>query len=194
MKHVVLSISLLVFSVGAKGQTDLILSGKESQLIIRGTSSLHPWQCNVEQVSGQLKAELVNGNVKNISSLVFNAGASFIRSIKENGEYYDKNMDKNIYKALDASRHPNITFTFSRLISAKPTGVEVSGVLRIAGSTKEINLSAKATPTTNGIIFEGKVPVKMTDYNVEPPTALFGTIKTGNEVSVEYKLVFFTTK
>jgi len=194
MKYFILFAGCLFVCFYASSQTELILSGKDSKMIIRGTSSLHPWQCTVEQVSGQMKGELVNGSLKAINSLVFNAPVSFIRSVKENGEYYDKNMDKNIYKALDATKHSNITFTLSRLISTKPSGVEVSGILRIAGSSKEINLTAKATSVANGIIFEGKVPVKMTDYNVEPPTALFGTIKTGNEVTIEYKMVFLASK
>jgi len=194
MKYRVLLIGFWFMSFQVSSQSELILSGKDSQMIIRGTSSLHPWQCRAEQVSGQLKAELINGGVKNINSLVFIAGSSFIKSIKDNGEYYDKNMDKNVYKALDVTKHPNITFTFSRLVSVKPTALEVVGILKIAGSTKEISITAKAIPSAAGIIFEGKVPIKMTDYNIEPPTALFGTIKTGNEVSVEYKLVFMATK
>ena len=71
----------------------MVLSGKDSRMIISGTSSLHPWQCKVEQMSGQLHGEISNGSLKNITSFVFSAGV-FIRSIKENGEYYDKNMDK----------------------------------------------------------------------------------------------------
>lgn len=187
-------VGCLLICFYASSQTEFILSAKDSEIIIRGTSSLHPWQCRVEQISGQMKGELLNGSLKTINSLVFNAPVSFIRSIKENGDYYDKNMDKNIYKALDATRHNNITLAFSRFISTKPSGVEVSGILRIAGSSKEINLIAKATPMANGIIFEGKIPIKMKDYNVEPPTALFGTIKTGNEVTVEYKMVFLASK
>lgn len=184
----------LFIAFSAFGQTEMVLSARDSQLIISGTSSLHPWQCKAEQLSGQLKGELQSGTIKVIHSLVIHSATSFIRSIKENGEYYDKNMDKNIYKALDAGKHPNITFTFIRLISSKPSGVEIAGILRIAGTSKEIVLTARATPISNGIVFEGKTPIKMTDYNVEPPTALFGTIKTGNEVIVEYKATFFAVK
>jgi polyisoprenoid-binding protein YceI len=178
-------------------QQEYRVSPKDSKMIINGTSSLHGWQCRVEQFSGQLKGTMEGGKLKAIQSVIVAAQSISIRSIQENGQYFDKNMDKNVYKALQADQHPTITFTLSSPPVNKPAGssmLESSGTLRIAGVTKEIKLVAKAAESPTGIVFEGKVPIKMSDYNVDPPTALFGTIRTGNEITIDFKMVFLPIK
>jgi polyisoprenoid-binding protein YceI len=116
-----------------------------------------------------------------------------IKSIQENGAYFDKNMDKNVYKALQADRHPAILFNLTNLTLSNTTA-NVTGFLKIAGKSNEIKFNARHSKITGGMVFEGKVPLKMTDYNVDPPTALFGTIRTGNEITVEFKMVFIPAK
>jgi hypothetical protein len=32
------------------------------------------------------------------------------------------------------------------------------------------------------------VPIKMTDFGIKPPTAIFGTLRTGDEVKVNFAL------
>jgi polyisoprenoid-binding protein YceI len=188
--------SILIYPTCA--QHNYRLSAKESRMVITGTSSLHDWQCRVEQVSGQAVVQLENGSLQSVNALTFGAVVTSIRSIKENGAYYEKGMDMNVYKALKAEKHPNITFTLAKIVTFKPSGsateLEAAGTLRISGTAREITFPVKATKTSGGIIFEGKVPVKMRDYNVEPPTALFGTIKTGNDVVVDFSMVFQPVK
>jgi hypothetical protein len=38
--------------------------------------------------------------------------------------------------------------------------------------------------------FEGTQAIKMTDYSVNPPTALFGALKTGNDITITFKTDF----
>ena len=35
----------------------------------------------------------------------------------------------------------------------------------------------------------GSKKLKMTDYNIDPPTALMGTMTTGDEVEIEFRIV-----
>lgn len=189
---------LLFGNLICKAQTEYRLSIKDSKMTISGTSSLHDWQCRVEQGTGQMKAQVENGNQLTINTLTMGMVVTSIRSIKPNGDYYEKGMDKNVYKALDAEKHPTILFNLVKINSSKPLGstiqLEANGTLRIAGTTREVSLQVKATHTASGILFEGKVPLKMRDFNVEPPTALFGTIRTGNEVVVDFKMVYLPVK
>jgi polyisoprenoid-binding protein YceI len=179
-------------------QSEYRIAGQNSKMTVKGTSSLHDWLCRVEQVTGQAKAEVEGGKLTKLSSLTLSATSNSIRSIKENGDYYEKAMDKNIYKALATDKHPNIVFTLSKVNSMKASGtstlIDASGVLSIAGTRKEAIITVKATPGATGIVFEGSVPIKMTDFNVDPPTALFGTIKTGNDVVVDFKMTFLAVK
>jgi hypothetical protein len=40
------------------------------------------------------------------------------------------------------------------------------------------------------LTFEGSQTIKMSDYNIVPPVALFGALKTGNEITINYKTTF----
>jgi hypothetical protein len=44
--------------------------------------------------------------------------------------------------------------------------------------------------TNNNVTFTGKKTIKMTEFEVEPPTALLGTIKTGDEVTISFNSKF----
>ena len=39
-------------------------------------------------------------------------------------------------------------------------------------------------------LLEGKKALKMTDYNIEPPKALLGTITTGDDIEVHFNTVW----
>jgi hypothetical protein len=44
--------------------------------------------------------------------------------------------------------------------------------------------------TTGEWVFSGSKILKMTDFNVEPPVVLMGTLKTGNEITVTFEARF----
>jgi polyisoprenoid-binding protein YceI len=194
MRHFFCLILLILSLTTAIAQQRFSLVPKESKMTFSGTSSLHAWRCLVEQPSGKLSAVVDNQLVTAINSLTLSIPVTSIKSIGEKGAYYDKNMDKNVYRALNADKHNTIVFSLSQFVKKNNTpqglAVEGSGVLRINGVSQEVTLSAICTVTHNAIIIEGKVPLKMRDYNVEPPTAIFGTIKTGNDIVIEYKMVY----
>jgi len=66
------------------------------------------------------------------------------------------------------------------------------GKLTIAGTVKHTDLvaTAKYNPADKSLTITGIKKMKMTDYNVDPPKALMGTIKTGNEIAISFNLKF----
>ena len=65
-----------------------------------------------------------------------------------------------------------------------------SGYLTIAGTKKLIDLTFDAKVTGDKITLTGDHQTKMTDFKVDPPTAMFGTITTGDEVNIKFQTVF----
>jgi hypothetical protein len=51
----------------------------------------------------------------------------------------------------------------------------------------EMDVIASRMPD-GSVMAKGLVPIKMTDYGIKPPTAIFGRVKTGNEVKVNFEL------
>jgi hypothetical protein len=46
-----------------------------------------------------------------------------------------------------------------------------------------------ATVGTDGTIqFEGSKTINMTEFGMVPPTAMFGSLKTGEEITVNFKV------
>jgi hypothetical protein len=57
------------------------------------------------------------------------------------------------------------------------------------GFTNLIMLSVTGKNLPGGDIqFTGSRSLKMTDYKMKPPTAMMGTIKVGNEVTLKFDL------
>ena len=108
-------------------------------------------------------------------------------------------MDRLMQKALKATAHPNITYQMGSSSFSQRSGegftVRTTGKLTIAGTTRDVTMDVAAKPAGDGrYILTGQVPIKMTDYGVKPPTAMMGTIKTGNDVTVIVRWVVETAK
>ena len=67
-------------------------------------------------------------------------------------------------------------------------------MLTIAGKTKEVNIASKLDFKNNSsFMVTGEVPLKMSDFNIDPPTAMMGAMKTGDEVVIKYNFEFDKT-
>jgi polyisoprenoid-binding protein YceI len=157
---------------------------------INGTSNLHSWDEKVETVSGK---GIVNWNKDGSLDLDSIKIIMDVHSIKSD---MGSIMNNNTYKALKADANPKIIFTLkdplkSIQTNSNETIVLAKGNLSIAGVTKSVEIQVKVfiqEPTK--LAFQGNETIKMTDYGVDPPTALFGTLKTGNEVTINFKTSF----
>jgi len=173
-------ILLIVFAIPG---SQLIFDQKDldkanSSLTVFGTSSLHDWEIEAEEFNSNADLAVTDNGVQ-IKSLSFTVPVKGLKSGKSA-------MDDNTYKALKAKDHPTIKY---QLKEATPSGdkTQTKGMLTIAGVTKTVDMVVE-TKTNNGVQFSGSITFNMTDYGVEPPTALFGTIKTGDEITVKFKV------
>jgi len=108
----------------------------------------------------------------------------------------NSSMDENMYDALKANDNPDIKFslininndTKSTLVN-QDSIIQLQGKLSIAGKEQMIELPVIVVKDNNGIVtVRGKKKLLMTEYGIEPPTFMLGILKTGNEVSVEFKV------
>jgi len=157
---------------------------------IHGTSNLHAWDEKVQKVTGK---GTINWNKDGSFDLSGISIKMDVHSIKSD---MGSVMDNNTYKALKADAHPEIVFTLlgdakSILANTSNKIITVNGNLSIAGVTKFVTMKAKVNMQGKGkLIFEGSQPIAMSDYGISAPTALFGTLKTGNEITINFKISF----
>jgi len=157
-------------------------------LVVRGSSNLHDWESKANEVRANGIITLdASGALKSIQSLYVEIPVKTIKSPK------GSIMDNKTYDALKADAFPNITFKLEKVTSLGKRGdnydVNAVGNLSIAGSTQKIDLYAQGKlDGAGGITFIGSKKLKMTDYNIKPPTALMGTLTTGNDVEIAFQV------
>jgi len=163
----------------------LSVDNGKSQLQILGTSTLHDWEIDAEEVGGT--AQLETADQLNIEKLDFWVKVESLESGKGA-------MNSNTYKALNADKHPKISYRLTDVTSQSKTSagykLNTKGNLTIAGKTKSITMPVEAIDKAGGMAFKGEITFKMTDFSIDPPTAVFGTIKTGDEVTIKFNVQY----
>ncbi|MCB0664731.1 MAG: YceI family protein [Saprospiraceae bacterium] len=150
-----------------------------SQMTISGTSSLHDWESTVEQIEGTATFVMQGTEIEDIKGLVVTIPVKSIKSGKSI-------MDGKTYKALLEDKYPNITFSGKGIEKISMGKILVKGILNIAGVEKEVKIPADYEINKQKLSVNGTLDLKMTDFNIEPPTALMGTLKTGDEIKVSF--------
>ena len=193
MKKVnLLMLFAFIFGMNAFSQDTYKLVEGKSKALVSGTSTLHDWRCKAEKQSG---VAVINTNgTFEIKSLTAKVVTKSLKSIKENGSYYDEGMDKNAYKALNADKYPEITYTLVSISNVKTAGTTTTftavGNLTIAGKTNKVTFPVKAVTSGNTINLSSTFKFNLTSFGVTPPKALMGTIKTGDAVVLTLNSTF----
>lgn len=189
-KIIAISIVLASLTTLGIGQTTLKLDNERSNMSVEGTSSLHDWVIIVRECSGATFLTKDATKVSNISSLSFRAVVKSMDSGKSG-------MDKNTYNAMNAEKYPFIDFKLIEVESIKPSVdgkgyiIRAKGDLTISGKTIRESLKVYSfVASDNSVHFKGELDFPMTKYGVEPPTALMGTITTGDDVKIKFNAIY----
>jgi len=175
----------LLISADEPAKNTYILT-RDYAVTIDGTSNLRDWQEKVGEVTGDMTAT-VNED-KSIALRAIRISMKVL-SIKSN---IGRAMDNKTYEALKASAYPEILFTVSapvRLVQVRDcqAAIPVRGELALAGISKPMIMLVKTFAISQGVLqFEGSQTIKMSDYGVRPPTALFGTMRAGPDITIHF--------
>lgn len=178
--------ALVLFAQSAKGL--LPYSNRAHQMVIEGTSNLHDWQTKVHKLSLKAQFAVENQLVNTVGEVVLTADARSIKSDKGSV------MDNKTHEALKTSKHPTITFRLRQLqsveVANKVTEIKTTGDLTIAGVTRPVSMLVYTKLLPNGEIeVWGSQKLKMSHFGVAAPTALMGSIKTGDEITVRFDII-----
>jgi polyisoprenoid-binding protein YceI len=185
----VLLLGFMLFSIQATSQTNYTFqSGK---MTISGTSTLHDWTSDVTEINFKGMVQAGDETLASIKKVQVSIPVEGIKSTK------GKTMDKKTWEALESEEHPNVECSltsFDIKENGKKFNITGKGELTMAGTTKPITLTLNAQFTEDGNLkFTGSKALKMTDFNIDPPRALLGTLKTGDDITIDFTVTMKPT-
>ena len=182
--------ALCTFAGSARAQSIRLAVAPESKLWIEGGSNLHGWSCKASSIDAMIDVDeaFLKSNSPTLLKKVQ------VKVPVRNLKCGHGGMDNNLYKALKADDAPDISYilgTFDVVPGASDAfTVKSVGTLKIAGSEKTVNMDVTASKQPDGSLrAEGELPLLMTDFGVKPPTAMLGTLRTDNKVTVKFTLL-----
>jgi hypothetical protein len=195
-----IALSLLFCSVPffTYAQTVPYTALKDSKVSVDGTSTLSDWSAKVGETEGNLvlQPDFLKKTLRTGDGIV-SVDLKFKVSTMDGGR--GTTMNDKIYKALKETEHPYITFrntTPVKIVSVKDARagtfvIDARGDLSMGGVTKPVDIRLDAEKMPNGQLrFTGKKALAMTDFQIDPPSAMFGQIVTGDAITINFELVF----
>lgn len=173
----------------AQGQQKLEYD-QDSRVWVEGTSTIHDWSCEAPAVSGSLTIPADSDRpLTNVQR------TQLIVPVEQLDCGKDK-MNRKLREAFKMDDHPEISFE-ARQISVGDVSVGSGpalplvaiGELTMAGTTRTVEVTAEGYEEAgNRLKFTGQHELDMSDYGMNPPTALLGTIRTDENVVVHFEV------
>ena len=104
-------------------------------------------------------------------------------------------MNRDLYHALAAEAHPAITFDLdtAETLREAPAGgwarVRATGTLRLAGVARRVTVDAEGRRlAANRVALRGEHRLRMTDFDVTPPSHALGLVRAHDAIRVRFDL------
>ena len=186
----------------------------QSRLQLKGTATIGSWSCKSKQVSGML---ILPTDRMALAALFYHIRSARphdppilrlpvrkpvigelslpVRSLDGNSS----GMDHDMWHALKAKTHPAISYSFLRIVRARPfwsrtsrspgLKLQVLGKLTLAGVTRVLSTDMYVQRLAAGLYsIHATSIVMMRSFGVKPPMAFFGLIRGHNRVRVIFDL------
>lgn len=187
MKRIIASLFAFAVVFAAVASTPVSFTAKSHDIKISGTSNLHDWTANVPRLTTTAEMVVNGDRLESISRMVIEVDATAITGSEGNI------MTKKIAETLKSDKNPRIVFRMTRVDEISQTGsdftVRAAGTLAMGGTTRPLDLVVRGKVLPNGEVqFTGVKDMKMTTWQLEPPRAMLGALKTGDDVKVNFSV------
>ena len=157
---------------------------------VLGTSNLHNWSMEAKDVTCSAKFAFGPGAGVLPQSLTSLDLVIPVHNLKS-GESL---MDSRAYTALKADKFGTITFTSASAVIVPGQNnqfqVKSTGTMTIAGAGRPVVLVVACQVNQDGsITCSGSQQLKMTDFQVKPPSFMLGALKTGDLLTINFSLI-----
>jgi hypothetical protein len=170
---------------------ELLVLQPQSRLWIDGSSSIRSFSCK----AGDVNAVVESAGPNAIPQLL--TGEKGVKTVHvtvptERLDCGNATMNEHMRKAIKLTEHKAIEFRLADYdVARNADGVSgtINGTLLLGGVTKPITLKAEGELQGGMLHVTGSYDLDMTEYGLKPPTLMFGRIKVGKTVKVNYDLL-----
>ena len=182
LKRIAIMLVATAATVGAQGAKVTLAS--TSSIRVDGTSNVHAWHLATSTFASDIEMAAPGNPGSKVEAVTLSIPVTSLKSGKGG-------LDKNAYKAMNAEKHPTISFRLTSYTAEPNAGAiaaRVGGMLTVNGVERPVTLEATLTGEPGALQAVGTTKFKMTDFGIKPVTALMGTIRTGDEVTIKFDL------
>lgn len=188
--YIPLTLLLWLGSLSGFAQTKSLKIDPEfpPQITVTGTSSLHDWK-----VTGGGILEVPESMQLHMNSDQGIATFSFKVPVNSLDGGRGASMNTKIYTAFKSDQHPYISYRqtgpakVSAAAGTEDLDIISTGIVQMAGKEKSLTIALKGHLEKDQLTFKGSQNLKMSDFDMVPPTAMFGQIKTHDDVVVHFE-------
>jgi hypothetical protein len=157
---------------------------------VLGTSNLHKWSMEAKEMSCSAKFSFAAGSSQPQSLAALDLSIP-IHNLKSG----ESSMDSRAYTAMKADKFRTITFVSQSAVivpgQKNQFQIKSTGTMTIAGVAQPEVLTAACQVNADGsIVCNGSTPIKMTDFQIKPPSFMLGALKTGDALTIDFSLIF----
>lgn len=208
-RHLLLLL-LAALPASATAESTRLVSGAPSKLVLQGSSNVAQWRCSGTTLDGAMEVAAPLQRINNIIdriedgkvALLTTATATFPQPTFQltvpvhTLRCGNRQMERDMYRALRSGEHPTIEFRFSELVGGVNHDIDggsyhakIAGVLALAGTKRNVSVDVDAERIApNRFRLRARLPLRMTDFRITPPTALFGMVKAKDDLTVQFDL------
>lgn len=162
-----------------------------NEMSVEGGSTLHDWSCPIETLDGTLQIDTTATDAEmpltGVPRVQVQVPVDAIQCDKDT-------MNEKLREALQMNAYPQVHFTLEdATVSPLPDSgqawfsIDATGELILAGERRQIDLPLKGQRLSNGDFrFVGSHTIRLSDYDIDRPSAMLGTIKTSKKVTVNF--------
>lgn len=172
-------IAALLFSVvsGFSQTVKLQADKAKSEIIYSMKHPLHQWDGTSRDVQSLLVADAATKTPQNVA----------VRVKISSFDSKNANRDSHMIEVAEGLTYPEITFA-STSVTADGNKLKVTGNLKFHGVTKPVTFECIQQTDRKGSTISGSFKVKLTDFNIEPPSLL--AMATEDEFGISFRMFY----
>lgn len=156
-----------------------------SEMTVHGSSNVRDWTMDVQTINGEVVVQPANGgDAPTVDRIQVEVPVEDIVS----------DRDAQTSKAHDALQRNaySVIYFNSNEVEVSTSGedafpVVARGELIIAGERRTVDLQAEGMRQENGTYrFQGEHDLRLSDFDVKRPTALLGTLRVSDEITLSF--------